>query len=63
MSNAAVMLVTYPRGGVRQRFFKCQKVLDSWKETMTVFKKAGAVKDFMITPLYALPKGAKVETR
>jgi len=63
MSNAAVMLVTYPKGGMRQRFFQCQNVLDSWKATMTVFKKTGAVKDFMVTPLFALPKGAVVETR
>lgn len=63
MSKAAVMLITYPKGGMRQRFFQCQNVLDSWKRTMTVFKATGAIKDFMVTPLYALPAGAPVETR
>lgn len=62
MSNA-VMLVTYPQGGVRQRFFQSQKVLDSWKRTMSVFKETGAIKDFMVMPLFVLPKGAVIEKR
>lgn len=61
--TTAVMLVTYPKGGMRQRFFDSQTVLDRWKTTMTVFKQVGVIKDFMIAPLFTLPKGAVIERR
>jgi len=61
--TTAVMLVTYPKGGMRQRFFDSQTVLDRWKTTMTVFQKVGVIQTFMVMPLFTLPKGAVIERR